>query len=221
MGKGGAQIRGVEFRPHVHLHAGGPERFQDPSAHLLEQFRLGFLRGLRHVVFLECNNPAATNGARQAAQYTRGVRDIEQYKPPDDGVECSVWPESRQIRFHKSCVRHAVVFGAPTRGLHGRGRSVDAQHRPAFANQSRRQERHVAEAAPRVQHVHSRRKTRAEEQILRQVFEKGGLLREAPRFCFRIAGRIAYRLSHRAIPIRRLRQRSATERGECIEAFGS
>jgi hypothetical protein len=59
-----------------------------------------------------------------------GVRDIEQYEPPDDGVECSVRFERRQIGFYESRVRHAVIFGTPPRGLHGRRGSVDTNSDP-------------------------------------------------------------------------------------------
>src|SRR6266404_3831874 len=117
----------------------------------------------------------------QASQYPSPVRHIEQHEATHDRIEFPVCREYSQVAFLEGNILYAQGCDPAPCNLHRRRSLIDTQHGAFTPDHSRSEQRHIAETAADIEHLHAAPKARAPQHVLGELLTLRALVREGSR----------------------------------------
>src|SRR6266700_4501594 len=96
----------------------------------------------------------------QASQYHSPVRYIEQHEATHERIEFSVCREYSEVAFLEVNILYTQGCDPAPCNLHGRRSLIDTQHGAITSDHSRSEQRHIAETAADIEHLHPAPKAR-------------------------------------------------------------
>jgi hypothetical protein len=128
----------------------------------------------------EDDDPARAHEAREPSNRGDRVGDVRKDEPAHERVEGLVGMEVVEFLHLERHMGDVRGGGARPREGDGLSRPVDAENRPAVADEPPREERDVAGPAARVENPHPRLDAGAAKHLLGQLVQETRLLDEAP-----------------------------------------